>query len=570
VVDDNSGGLTGRQVLAGSMRAQAGRIAAASALFVGHQSGEAAVPLLIGVVIDQAIAPGRAQALLLWLGVLAATFATLSLCWRFGMRIGTQAGVRADRELRLAVAARVLDDRGTSGTRVLPGATVSIATADVRRTALVNLRIPHGIAAAAGAVVASVALVVVSLPLGLLIMVGVPALLVLVRVVSAPLERRSSAQQERAAQAAGVATDLVRGIRVLKGIGAERAGTARYRATSRLSLAASLHTTRAEAGYSAAVIALTGLFLAIVALVGGRLAAAGTITVGQLVSSVGLAQFLLGPVGAFGEIMAALAAGRASAARVARLLSAPFAVTNGSGTPAVGRVAGRVEVAGVHGTGLLGVDLHAAPGELVAVLTTDPAAADALVDLFGRATDPEAGVLTLDGIPYAEHDLAALRRAVLVSPHDPDLFTGTVEENVRAAGPDEGAGELGAVLAVATVDQVAATLPDGLDTAVAERGRSLSGGQRQRIALARALLRDPDVLVLHDPTTAVDSVTEAAVAAGLRKLRGDRTTILLTTSPALLAEADRVVFVDGGRVAATGPHADLMREQPGYRTTVLA
>jgi putative ABC transport system ATP-binding protein len=124
-------------------------------------------------------------------------------------------------------------------------------------------------------------------------------------------------------------------------------------------------------------------------------------------------------------------------------------------------------------------------------------------------------------------------------------------------------------MAAARADQVIEALPDGAHTAVSEQGRSLSGGQRQRVALARALAADPPVLVLHDPTTAVDSVTEAEIAAGLRAVRRNRTTIAVTSSPALLAVADRVVLVDGGRVVAQGDHARLLREHDRYREVVL-
>ncbi len=126
------------------------------------------------------------------------------------------------------------------------------------------------------------------------------------------------------------------------------------------------------------------------------------------------------------------------------------------------------------------------------------------------------------------------------------------------------------MLAAAGADEVADELPGGVDGAISERGQSLSGGQRQRVALARALAADRAVLVVHDPTTAVDAVTEARIASRLRDVRRDRTTILVTTSPALLAVADRVVLLDGGRITDAAPHADLVRRNATYRTAVLA
>ncbi|CRK56692.1 bifunctional ABC transporter [Alloactinosynnema sp. L-07] len=544
-----------------SVLAHRGRIIATSALFIGHQSGEALVPLLIGMVLDRAVTTSDPGALAFWLAVLAADFLMLSLCYRFGTRVGLLAGVRADRALRLALAGRVLDSRGSQDPDILPGALVSIATADARRTAMVNFMVPHGIAAVVGVAVASTALLVVSIPLGLLILLGTPPVMLLVRALSRPLEHRAEAQQERAALAAGVGTDLVRGVRVIKGLRAERAGVTRYRTVSRASLDATLHTSQAESGYAAAVIAVNGLFLATVALIGGGLAAAGDITVGQLVAAVGLAQFLLGPLGTFGDVTAAVAAGRASAARIHRVLAAPAAVEGG--TRALRQVTGRVEFARLTGGPLRGLDLTVEPGELLGILTVDPSEATALCGFLGRERDPDAGQVLVDGTPLTEVAPEDVRSAILVSPHDADLFEGTVADNI-------GAGDIEAAVRTAQVDQVIAALPDGLDTAVTERGRSLSGGQRQRVALARALHADPPVLVLHDPTTAVDAATEAAIAAGLRARRHGRTTIMLCSSPALLAVADRVVFVRGGVIVEAGPHADLLRANAAYREVVLA
>ena len=171
------------------------------------------------------------------------------------------------------------------------------------------------------------------------------------------------------------------------------------------------------------------------------------------------------------------------------------------------------------------------------------------------------------GLALTALGLAELRAAVLVAEHDADLFEGSVLDNVTAARAD---GPVDAAITASGTDEVAGALPDGVDTAVTARGRSLSGGQRQRVALARALAADAPVLVLHEPATAVDAVTEVRMAAGVRELRGGRTTVLVTNSPALLAVTDRVVLVAHGRVTASGGHAQLVHDRADYRTAVLA
>jgi putative ABC transport system ATP-binding protein len=231
-------------------------------------------------------------------------------------------------------------------------------------------------------------------------------------------------------------------------------------------------------------------------------------------------------------------------------------------------VSGAVQLRGLGHGPLDGLDLDVDDGETIGVVATDPAVATALLRCLGREADPERGTVELDGTPLADVAPADARAAVLVAAHDAHLFSGTVRENVLARDIDTGTG-FARAMAAAQADQVAEALPDGADTAVTERGRSLSGGQRQRVALARALAADPPVLVLHDPTTAVDAVTEDRIAAGVRDVRRGRTTIMLTTSPALLAAADRVVLLDGGTLTASGTHAELLHSDAAYRTAVL-
>ncbi|WP_179816081.1 ABC transporter ATP-binding protein [Allostreptomyces psammosilenae] len=570
-----------RQSVAGQRR----HIATGAALAVGHQAGEALVPVLIGVVIDQAVSDGTATALLGWLLLLAAVFTGLSVSFRFALRAGERAAEQAAHELRRRLATRVLDPRGGAETGRLAGALVTIATGDARRVGTVNTVIPAGVGALAGLLVSAVALLRVSVPLGLLVLLGTPPLLYLAHLLGRPLERRSGVEQERAAHASGIATDLVAGLRVLKGLGAENAAVARYRRTSRDSLAATLRAARAEAWHDGAILALNGAFIALVALVGGRLAARGDISVGELVSAVGLAQFLLTPLSMISWVGGELAQGRASAARVASVLAAPPAVATPGGTGDPGAaggtganrsgaarptpVRGRLRLRGVTHGPLRGVDLDVAPGELVGVVTTDPAAAGALLECLAREADPEAGTVELDGAPLTGLHPAEIRAAILPAAHDADLFEGTLIENVTAAatGP---ADHVEHALHAAAADEVARALPHGAHTPITERGRSLSGGQRQRVALARALAADPPVLLVHDPTTAVDAVTEARVADRLREIRRGRTTVLLTTSPALLAVADRVLVLDGGTVTTEGRHTDLVRRHAAYRAAVLA
>ncbi len=563
-----TGGPTGGLVLRRAIRGQRRRVIAASLLGMTHQGCEALVPVVIGAAIDTAVATGSSEQLLRLLLVLAVLFLVLSTCYRTSARITEGTGEIAAHRLRLDLAARVLDPRGGADADRLPGALTSIATNDARRVGSVATVISYGVSAVAALVISAVALLDISVPLGLLVLLGIPPILWLGHRISRPLERRSETEQEHAAHASGVAADLVSGLRVLKGMGAESAAVARYRTTSQDSLSAALRAARSRAGHEGAVLALTGVFIAVIAVVGAYLAMDGSISVGDLVAAVGLAQFLLGPFQLLTYVNAELAQGRASARRIAEVLAAPVTVEAGHEVP-VDRAAGQLALRGVTLGALRGVDLDLPAGSLTGIVAQDPAAARDLLVCLAREADPAEGAIELDGTPLTSLDPDALRRVVLVAHHDADLFESTLLDNVRA-GADGGTASVERALRASAADDVARLLPDGGDTLLAERGRSLSGGQRQRVALARALAADRPVLVLHDPTTAVDTVTESRIAARLREIRRDRTTVLVTTSPALLAVTDRVVVLEDGAVRAAGHHSELLAADAAYRAAVLA
>ncbi|GEL25168.1 multidrug ABC transporter ATP-binding protein [Pseudonocardia sulfidoxydans NBRC 16205] len=559
--------MTGAAVLRAAIVEQRRDVVVSSLLAAGQQAGSALVPVLIGVIVDVAVTSGSPSLLILWIGVLAANFVVLSYSYRFSVRAAERAAEHAEHDLRLRLTHRVLHPGGGAGGGRLSGELVNISTSDAKRVGTANVVVPFGVAAIIAVLVSAVVLLTISVPLGLLVLLGTPPLLLLTHYASKPLERRSEAEQERAAHASGVAADLVAGLRVLKGLGAERTAVQRYRHTSQQSLVATLRTARAYAAQGGVVETSSGVFIAIVALVGGLLAADGAISVGQLVSTVGLALFLQIPLSTTGWTTIEFAQARASAARIAAVLSAPPAVPAGAGV-APEPVRGALRLRGVTQGLLHDVDLDVAPGELLGVVSPSPAIARALLACLAREVDPEQGTVELDDVPLAALDPAAVRAAVLVATHDAVLFAGTLLENVTAAGA-EGAADITAALVAAAADEVADSLPDGVDSTIGEQGSSLSGGQRQRVALARALAAGRPVLVLHDPTTAVDSVTESRIAGALRRIRHGRTTVVVTTSPALLAVTDRVVLLDGDGVRCEGRHADLVESHADYRETVL-
>ena len=531
-----------------------------------HQACEALVPVAIGLTIDRAVATGEVPALVIALAGTGLLFVVLSQAYRFGARAVVAAWWEETHLLRVEVTERVLDPRGLTDPPPT-GELLSTATSDADRVGRVLEAASVVVAGTTAVVVAAVALLLVHVPLGLAVLVGAPLLVGALQLLAPLLTRRTGAQQEDVARTAGMATDLVQGVRALRGVGAEDAATERYRRTSQAALASTLHAARAVGVYRGVTTLGSGLFLTAVAGAAGALAFDGQLSIGDLVTVVGLAQFLAEPVGLLGFAGQKYAEAKASAARIAEVLARPVLTDGGSGRAPAGE--GRLELRDVGAGWLDGLSLVAAPGELVGVVAPDPRDAEALVALLaGRLPAGEVrGEVLVDGLDVRDLDPSAVRRAVLVEPHAVVLFEGTVRSAVDPDGAADDDGFLAAVRAAAA-DDVLTGHPDGAARAVADRGRSLSGGQRQRVALARALLQAPPVLVLHDPTTAVDAVTEEAIAAGVADLRRGRTTLLVTSSPALLGRCARVLLLDSGRVVASGTHAELSAAD-AYRTAVL-
>lgn len=559
---DASGWSAARLVRYSLLGSGRGRLLVVGSLgLVLHQVCEALVPVVVGVVVDEAIVPRDGSALVRWLVVLAVVFTTLTLAWRTGMLSTMRVYAVGQHDLRDLVVHRTLDPRGASAPRA-PGEVLSIATSDTSRVAGTAWLVSETLAAVAAVVTVAASLLLVSVPLGISVLVATPVVLVVMHRLSVPLESRSAREQEAAARAGTLATDSMAGLRVLKGLGAEDAAAARYRSASRGSLAAGLRAARSKAAYTSLSTALSSVFLAGIALAAGWMALRGSISTGQLVTVVGLAQLVQGPMASLGFLGVDLAQRRASARRLAALLADAHLLADGGGT-ACGRDAAPDHPAllTLHGVASTAGPDHAdvvlRRGDVVGVVADDVAAAQHLVDALGLRAVPRAGLVSVRGRDLADADAATVRSTVFAAEHDAAVLAGTVRD---AVCPGPGLLDDRAVV-TSGLAEVLTHLPAGLDSPVSPRGHNLSGGQRQRLVLARALHRPEPVLVLHEPTTAVDSVTEAAIAGGLSAFP-EKAVVLVTTSPALLAACGTVVRLAGSGAHEDGPVEGTLADDP--------
>ncbi len=614
---DDVARLSPRRLLWRAVRSRRRDLVAASVLYSTHQLGESMVPVVIGATISGAVDHGSWAAIGVWLGVLAADFALLSFSYRFGARASMRAKQFAGHQARMWLTDRVVQPAG--GVRHPPGDLLSRSSSDADRVGAFAGIVASTIAAVAVLVVSTVLLVRFSLLLGVMIVAGTVVLLVVQSRVSVLLQRRSHVEQHQQARATALAEDLIRGLRVLKGIGAERAAAQNYAAVSQEAVGAAVHAASSQATLVSVGAMFTGIYLSAIAGVGGWLALDGQLGLGQLVAALGLAQFVIGPMETVSGASAAYARALASAARIHDVLAADPAVPDptvsglavidsavansavpdsavtglaggGLGAPTPFRLPGATdgskgaaltfEAVAVSGTarrtaGPSGVrpaqaratrlDARVPAGSMTGLVCGDPAVAAAIPLLLAREHDPDAGLIRLDDTAIALFPLDVLRQAMLVCLHDAVLLPGSIADNLAALTDDPDAIALAARASCA--DQVVDAAPNGRHTPVGDRGETLSGGQRQRIALARALAARSPVLVLHDPTTAVDAATEDRIAEQVRGLRAGRTTLVITTSPAWLARCDQVIHLHESG-CDLGTHTGLLADASAYVTTV--
>ncbi|MGB9373335.1 MAG: ABC transporter ATP-binding protein [Jiangellales bacterium] len=396
-----------------------------------------------------------------------------------------------------------------------------------------------------------------SVSLGLIVLIGVPLLSLGVLPLVRPLERREAAQRERIGIAGARAADTVAGLRVLRGIGGEGLFLSRFADASQRARQAGVHTARVRSVLDALQVALPGVLVVVVTGLGAMQVANGTLQVGALVAFYGYTAFLVLPLRTLTEAAEKLTAARVAARRVVKVLSLQRLrdePQTAVAEPATGDLVDPV-------TGLV---VH--PGRTVGLVSADPTATAALVRRLGDV--PVAGTqparVTLAGVALADLPTDTVRRRVVVQDTDPVLLSGSLDALLDVPR----SGRVSAEQAVAgSCSQDVLEGLGGFDSELPERGRSLSGGQRQRLALARSLRADPDILVLEEPTSAVDSHTEAAIASSLTALREGRTTVVATASPLVLGALDEVVLIEGDQVARRGSHTDLMTDAR-YRAIV--
>ncbi|WP_459246480.1 ABC transporter transmembrane domain-containing protein [Streptomyces youssoufiensis] len=553
----------GADILRTALRRNLGAMAGGTVLMGLYQAGETAFPIALGLIVEHALRDRSLAALGLSIGALAVIITTVSLSWRFGMRVLQKANTTEAHHWRVRVAGCGLQPVARD-VDLKSGEVLTIATEDADQTADIIEVVPLLVSSLVAVAVAAVALGLADPRLGLLVIVGTIAILSILAVMSQRIGASTREQQTRVARAGAKVADLIIGLRPLHGFGGNHAAFASYRKVSTDAREQAITVARVHGAYEGVALGLSAVLATAVSLSAGWLAFGGQITIGELVMAVGLAQFIMEPLKLFSEMPKYVMIARASAERMALVLTAPPAMVPGTRRPTPG---GGLAVDAVRYGSLRGLTFEVPAGDFVAIAAYQPRAAAELASVLAVRVVPGAyeGVVRVGGQALADLSIEAVRAHLLVNPYDGEVFAGTLRTNIDPSGTSALVAE---AVEASLLTDVVALHRDGLDYAVRDRGANLSGGQRQRLSLARALAADADILVLHDPTTAVDAVTEQLIARNLARFRRGRTTIVISGSPALLDVADRVLVLDDGVITAEDTHRDLLANDARYAAAV--
>ncbi|WP_234009114.1 ABC transporter ATP-binding protein [Deinococcus sp. NW-56] len=539
-------------------------------LLVGSVAAELYPPLVWIRVVDQGI-PARDWTLIGGqLALLVGVFGLQQLlsAWR-GLLL-ERAGQQLTLDLRLSVYRKLQGQSASYFETQRTGDLIARVTGDVDAIQDVLVRGTDAVLANALRLIGVVAIFIALQPLlGVLVTLPMLAVALMLRRYARTVRPAYRAARTRLGDLTALITDRLGGVRVVQGFAREAAEERRVAA-----LAGELYTEQVKAvalrNRAFPLARFVANFGNVIMLGGGAwLILAGQFTLGGLLAYRGYGRYFYGPIDDLVNIGDLLQRAEASGRRVFEVLDAPVAVAERAGArplpePARGEVRFESVTFGYDPTRpvLRDVTLTIPAGQRVAVLGASGAGKSTLLSLVPRGHDPLEGRVLLDGVDVRDLTLESLRTHAVTMPQDTFLFHDTVLENVRYARPDAGDAEVeGALEAAYALDFVQA-LPQGLGTVVGERGVRLSGGQRQRLAIARTLLARPTVLLLDEPTSAVDAESEAVVVAALGRLMRGRTALIVTHRLSLARTSDRVLVLDGGRIVEDGP-PDVLRARNG-------
>lgn len=401
--------------------------------------------------------------------------------------------------------------------------------------------------------------------LTLIALLPLPLLAVTSRVLGSKLHDAFRDSQEAFSDINDKTQESITGIKVIKTFGQEREDLADFQKKIDNAIVKNRRVNFLDALFDPFITVIIGISYVITIIVGGRFIMAGTITIGQMVSFISYIGMLVWPMFAIGRLFNVLERGNASYDRVAELLQKTTHIIEKADavtTPAKGDI--DVAIAAFtypdepEKATLQQIKFAISEGETLGIVGKTGAGKTTVLKLLMREYDDYSGKITFDDIDIKDYALDALLPAIGYVPQDHFLFSMTIRDNIRFAEPKLAQDKVEAAASLAAIDEDIKTLPQGYDTMVGERGVSLSGGQKQRISIARALVVDPELLILDDALSAVDAKTEEAILSGLKRYRKDKTTIIAAHRLSSVMHAKEIIVLDEGQIIERGSHEELL------------
>jgi ATP-binding cassette subfamily B protein len=454
--------------------------------------------------------------------------------------------------------------------RVQSGQLISRANSDIRSVQMYLSQAPFILVQCSVLVLAFVEMLSINVPLAFVALSTMPFVVIAGIRMRKELFPVSWLIQSRLADVATTVDENIQGVRVVKSFAAENEQIKTLTYAAERSAYANVAQANIRAKWAPLIENLPRLGQALVLLYGGYLAINGEATVGDIAAFNGYVLMLMPPFRQLGMIMMMGQRASASAQRIYEILDEQPDVVDHPGAVDLVECSGAVHFDNVgfayaNGTPVLdGFDLHLAPGETVALVGRTGSGKSTSARLLGRFYDVTSGAVRIDGNDIRGYTLPSLRHQMGMVLDDPFLFSLSIRDNIAYGRPDAPFEDVQAAAVAAGADEFIRAMPEGYDTVVGERGFTLSGGQRQRISIARTLVVNPPILVLDDATSAIDVQIEQQIHAALEDLMVGRTTLIIAHRLSTISLADRVAVVDGGRVVATGTHAELLATEPRY------
>jgi ATP-binding cassette subfamily B protein/subfamily B ATP-binding cassette protein MsbA len=429
---------------------------------------------------------------------------------------------------------------------------------------------PLALAAVNLAVMFSV-LVYLDLTLALLSLAVVPFLYVCLRYYSSTMTDRAERVKALESSLIERAFEVLASVAAVKSFTRERHELARFAHAGDETMRARLALTWQESLFSVAVTAVTLAGTALVLIVGGRHVLDGTLTVGGLLVVIAYLGAVYTPISEIAHTTGSLQQALVSARRVREVLALTPEILDAPDALDASGIEGRVRFDAVSFSYdaarpvLEEVSFEVRPGEMLALVGLTGAGKTTIASLVPRLFEPTGGRVLVDEVDVSRYSLRSLREAVALVPQQPVLFGGTIADNIRYGRLEATDAEVEAAARAAHVHDFVARLPEGYQTMVAEAGATLSGGERQRLGIARALVKNAPILILDEPTSSLDAISEAMVFDALRRLRRGRATIVIAHRLSTIRDATRILVLHGGRVTAQGTHEELMASNALYR-----